>query len=253
MTADLPLAGRIALVTGGGRGIGKAITRRFVEAGAHVAIASRKLGHLQQTAIELGGLPGDVYPVACHVGKLDELERTVREVEAHFGPIDILVNNSATNVQNGPALQATDEQLLKMVEVNVLAAVRLVRLVAPGMIARGGGAIVNMASVSGLTPQPGGILYSMTKAALIMLTRGWARELGPHKIRVNAIAPGLIQTEFSEYFWGDEERRKAFAGDQVLTGLGQPEDVANAALFLAAADAAFITGQVLVVDGGMLA
>jgi dehydrogenase/reductase SDR family protein 4 len=248
------LAGRVALVTGGGRGIGRAITHRLAEAGASVAIASRKLEVLEQTAHELAGLPGRILPLVCHVGRLDQLERTVEAAQASLGPIDILVNNSATNVQNGPALEATDEQLDKMIEVNLKAAMRLVRLIAPGMIARGqGGSIINLASVSGLTPQPDGILYSMTKAALIMLTRSWARELGPHRIRVNALAPGLIQTEFSAWFWNDPARRAAFAGRQVLPHLGQPDEVGRAAVFLASEASSFVTGQVLVVDGGMLA
>jgi dehydrogenase/reductase SDR family protein 4 len=141
-----------------------------------------------------------------------------------------------------------------MIEVNLKAAFRLVNLVAPGMIARGkGGSIINLVSVSGLKPQPGSILYSMTKAALIMLTRSWARELGPHRIRVNAIAPGLIQTEFSEYLWNDPVRREEFAGGQVLPHLGQPAEVGAAARFLAGDGASFVTGQVLVVDGGLLA
>jgi dehydrogenase/reductase SDR family member 4 len=254
MAESLSLAGRVALVTGGGRGIGKAITERLAAAGAHVAIASRKLDVLTRTAAELAPLPGRVLPIACHVGKREDLERAVSTTVRELGPIDILVNNSATNVQNGPALEATDEQFDKMAEINLKAAFRLVNLVAPGMIERGrGGSIINLASISGLTPQPGGILYSMTKAALVMLTRAWARELGPHRIRVNALAPGLIQTDFSEYFWNDPARRAELAGTQVLPQLGQPAEVAGAALFLAGDDASFVTGQVLVVDGGALA
>ncbi len=254
MSTEQSLAGKVALVTGGGRGIGRAIATRLAEAGAGVAIASRKVDVLQRTAEELATLPGRVHPIACHVGRREDLERAVRETESKLGSIDILVNNSATNVQNGAALDATDEQLDKMVEVNLKAAFRLVNLVAPGMIARGnGGSIINLVSVSGIRPQPGSILYSMTKAALIMLTRAWARELGPHRIRVNAIAPGLIQTGFSEYLWKDPARREEFAGDQVLPHLGQPEEVGAAALFLASEAASFVTGQVLVVDGGLLA
>jgi NAD(P)-dependent dehydrogenase (short-subunit alcohol dehydrogenase family) len=248
------LSGRVALVTGGGRGIGRAITRCLAEAGASVAIASRKLDVLEATAAELAGLPGRVLPVACHVGRPEDLARAVRESESALGPIGILVNNSGTNLQNGPALEATDAQFAKMLEINVLSALRLVRLVVPGMIARGaGGSIVNIASVSGLKPQPEGILYSMTKAALIMLTRSWAREFGPHRIRVNAIAPGLVQTELSAYFWGEETRRHAFAGSQVLPHLGQPDEIGQVARFLAGDASSFITGQVLVADGGLLA
>jgi len=254
MTESLALADRVALVTGGGRGIGRAITERLAAAGARVAIASRKLDVLTRTAEELAHLPGRVLPIACHVGKREDLERAVATTLRELGPIDILVNNSATNIQNGPALLATDDQLDKMVEINLKSAFRLVNLVAPGMIERGrGGSIINLASISGLTPQPGGILYSMTKAALVMLTRAWARELGPHRIRVNALAPGLIQTDFSEYFWKDPVHRAELAGAQVLPQLGQPAEVAAAALFLAGDDASFVTGQVLVVDGGVLA
>lgn len=248
------LAGKVAFVTGGGRGIGKAIAGRFAEAGAHVAIASRKLDVLERTAGEFVNLPGRVHPIACHVGKREDLERAVQETESELGPIDILVNNSGTNIQNGPALEATDEQFAKMLEINTLSALRLVRRVVPGMIERGkGGSIINIASISGLTPQPGGILYSMTKAALIMLTRSWAREFGPHRIRVNALAPGLIQTDFSEFFWKNPDNTQHFPGTQVLPYLGQPSEVGAVALFLAGGDASFVTGQVLVVDGGALA
>jgi len=117
------------------------------------------------------------------------------------GPIDILVNNSATNIGQGPSLEITDEMLMKMVEINILAALRLVRLTVPKMAERGGGSVINIASIAGLRPQPGGLLYSFTKAGLIMMTRTWAVEFGPQNVRVNAIAPGLIQTDFSEFFW----------------------------------------------------
>ena len=248
------LAGKVALVTGGGRGIGRAIAARLAGAGAGVAIASRKLDVLTRTAEALAHLPGKMHPIACHVGRREDLEHAVRETVSVLGPVDILVNNSATNVQTGPALEATDEQLDKMVEVNLKSAFRLVNLVTPSMVARGnGGSIINLASISGLKPQVGGMLYSMTKAALIMLTRSWARELGAHRIRVNAIAPGLIQTEFSEYFWKDAARRLEFAGSQVLPGLAQPDEIGSAALFLASDASAFVTGQVLVVDGGVMA
>jgi NAD(P)-dependent dehydrogenase (short-subunit alcohol dehydrogenase family) len=254
MTAAISLQGKVALVTGGGRGIGKAITRRLAEAGADVVIASRKLEVLQSTAMEFANLSGKVVPIACHVGRLDQLENLVREIETRLGPVDILVNNSATNIGQGPALDVTDEMLDKMVEINVKAALRLVRLTVPQMIERKArGSVINIVSIAGLQPQPGGLLYSFTKAGMIMMMRSWAREFGPHGIRVNAIAPGLIQTDFSEYFWKDEERRARFESAQPIPRIGQPNDIGYAALYLASDEASFVTGQVFVLDGGATA
>jgi dehydrogenase/reductase SDR family protein 4 len=245
--------GKVAIVTGGGRGIGKAIARRLAEAGANVAIASRKLENLEQTAEEFATLAGKTVPIACHVGRAADLENLVRETEKQLGPVDILVNNSATNLGQGPALKVTDEALLKTIEINVLAAVRLIRLTAPKMIARGGGSIINIASIAGLRPQPGGLVYSFTKAGLIMMTRVWAMEFGKHNVRVNAIAPGLIQTDFSEYFWKDEEYRKKLEATQPIPRVGQPREIGGLALFLASDEASFITGQTYSVDGGATA
>jgi dehydrogenase/reductase SDR family member 4 len=247
------LRGKVALVTGGGRGIGKAITRRLAEAGAGVVIASRKLENLQATATEFADLSGKVVPVACHVGRADQLENLVRETESRLGPVDILVNNSATNIGQGPPLDVTDEMLDKMVEVNVKSALRLVRLTVPGMIARKSGSVINIASIAGLQPQPGGLLYSFSKAGLIMLTRCWAREFGPHGVRVNAIAPGLVQTDFSEYFWKDDQYRAQVEATQPIRRIGQPDEIGFAALYLASDEASFVTGQVLTLDGGATA
>ncbi len=238
-------------MTGGGRGIGKAIARRFAEAGASVVIASRKIEVLEATAREFAGLPGSVLPIACHVGQRDQLEGAVREVEERFGPIDILVNNSATNIGQGPALEVTDEMLDKMVEVNVKSCLRLVNLIVPKMIERkAGGSIINIASIAGLEPQPGGLLYSFTKAGLLMMTRSWAREFGPHKVRVNAIAPGLIQTDFSSYFWKNEKFMQQLQQSQPIPRIGLPEEISFAALYLASDESSYVTGQTLVIDGG---
>jgi len=145
MSAAISLKGKVALVTGGGRGIGKAITKKFAEAGANVVIASRKMENLKATADELGGLPGKVVPIECHVGRLDQLENLIHVTEARLGPVDILVNNSATNIGQGPALEVTDDMLDKMIEVNIKAALRLMRLVVPKMIEKKKGSIINIA------------------------------------------------------------------------------------------------------------
>ncbi len=251
ISANISLAGKVALVTGGGRGIGKVIVRRFAQAAARVVIASRKLENLEATAKEFSELPGDVLPIACHVGRQEELEHVVHETEARFGPIDILVNNSATNIGQGPALHVSDAMLDKMVEINIKSCLRLVNLVVPKMIERkSAGSIINVASIAGLEPQPGGLLYSFTKAGLLMMTRSWAREFGPHGIRVNAIAPGLIQTDFSRYFWSNESYMQQLRQTQPIPRIGLPEEVGFAALYLASDEASYVTGQTIVIDGG---
>jgi dehydrogenase/reductase SDR family member 4 len=256
MSASISLKGKTAIVTGGGRGIGKAIARKLAEAGADVVIASRKLEQLAATAAEFsasitnqGG--GKVLPIACHVGRADQLESLVHETEASLGPVDILVNNSATNVHQGSSLEITDEMLDKMVEINVKSVLRLVRLTVPKMIARkSGGSIINIASIAGLEPQAGSLLYSFTKAGLLMITRSLAREFGPEGVRVNAIAPGLIQTDFSAFFWKNEEYRRRLETTQPIRRIGQPDEIGYLALYLASDEASFVTGQTFVIDGG---
>ncbi len=253
MPEEIRLDGRVAIITGGGRGIGKAIARSFAQAGAHCAIASRKAEALEEAARELASLPGRILPFPCHVGRPEELEKLVDGVRRQLGPADILVNNAATNIQLGPILEGTDAQFAKMMEINVLGPLRLSRLVAPAMIQRRSGSIINIASISGLRPQHHGSFYSMTKAALLMLTRSLAEELGPSGVRVNAIAPGLVQTDFSSYLWQNQEIRDRYLATQMLPQLAAPAQIAPAALFLASDLASFITGQTLVVDGGATA
>jgi dehydrogenase/reductase SDR family protein 4 len=246
------LKDKIAIVTGASRGIGKATAEVFAREGATVVICGRKQNTLDQVAEELKGLAGRVVPMACHVGKIEELERLVDTTTREFSKIDILVNNAATNIAQGPGIEMDDGQFDKMVDVNLKSTYRLMRLVAPGMCKTGSGSIINIASIAGMRPQFHGLLYSMTKAALIMMTQSYALELGPSGVRVNAIAPGLVQTVLSEYYWKDESRLQHLMSHQPIRHLGQPREIADVALLLAADASSYLTGQTIVVDGGRL-
>jgi NAD(P)-dependent dehydrogenase (short-subunit alcohol dehydrogenase family) len=231
------LQGKVAIVTGASRGIGRAISLTFAREGASVVICGRKQDTLDAVAREIGPA---ARPIACHVGHTEDIRKLVDTTLAEFGRIDILVNNAATNVAQAPCLETNEAQFDKMIDINLKSAFRLTNAVAPGMCENRSGAIVNIASISGLRPQHHGMLYSMTKAALIMMTQSYALELRPQGVRVNAIAPGLIQTKLSEYYWKDGTTKP----------LGQPGEIAEVALMLASDDASFMTGQTLVVDGG---
>jgi len=243
------LTGKVAIVTGGSRGIGKAIAAAFAREGATTVICGRKQESLDRAAEEIGK---NAVPLLCHVGKAEELARFVDKVTVDHGRIDILVNNAATNVAQGHCLAVDDGQFDKMIEVNLRSAFRLIRLVAPGMCARGSGSIINISSIAGLRPQFEGLMYSTTKAALIMMTKCYALELGPKGVRVNAIAPGLIQTVLSEYYWKDAVRLAERLESQPIKHLGQPEEIAEIALMLASDKASYLTGQVITVDGGAM-
>src|SRR5258708_4496883 len=188
------LQDKVAIVTGASRGIGKAIAEAFVREGATVVICGRKQETLDQVAREIGPR---AKPLVCHVGKADHVHALVESTTREYGRIDILVNNAATNIAQGPAIAMDEGQFDKMVEVNLKSTFRLINLVAPGMCQRGSGSIINIASISGLRPQFHGLLYSMTKAALIMMTQSYDPQLGPQASRVNAIPPGPYTTFFT--------------------------------------------------------
>jgi NAD(P)-dependent dehydrogenase (short-subunit alcohol dehydrogenase family) len=246
------LEGKIAVVTGASRGIGRAIASRYAQEGATVIICGRKQETLAEVAAETDAAPGRLVPVACHVGRADDIRRLVDSTHQQFGQIHVLVNNAATNIAQEPCLQIDEAKFDKMVEINLKSAFRLIQAVAPGMCERASGSIINIASISGLRPQLYGLLYSMTKAALIMMTQSYALELGPKGVRVNAIAPGLIKTVLSEYYWGNEERLHHQLSKQPIKHIGDPSEVAEVALLMASEKSSYMTGQCVVVDGGVL-
>jgi len=243
------LDNKVALVTGASRGIGKAIAAALAREGATVIICGRKPETLIEAAKQIAGT---VIPIPCHVGRAEDIARLVDTAHREFGRIDVLVNNAATNIAQEPVLDIDEAKFDKMVEINLKSAFRLIQAVAPGMCERGSGSIINIASISGLRPQYQGMLYSMTKAALIMMTKSYAQELGPRGVRVNAIAPGLIQTALSEYYWKDAARQAQVLERQPLRHLGRPEEVAEMAVLLASDAGSYITGQTMVIDGGRL-
>jgi dehydrogenase/reductase SDR family member 4 len=241
------LKDKVAIVTGASRGIGKAIAQAFVREGAQVVICGRKQDTLDQVANEIGA---GIKPVACHIGRAEQIQNLVETTTREFGRIDILVNNAATNIAQEFCLDIDDAKFDKMVEVNLKSAFRLIRQVAPGMCNRGSGSIINVASISGIRPQYYGLLYSMTKAALIMMTQSYALELSPKGVRVNGIAPGLVQTALSEYYWKDEKQLEKVISRQPIQHIGQPDEIAEVAVLLAGEGGSYMTGQTIVVDGG---
>jgi len=248
---ELSLDNKVALITGASRGIGKAIALRFAQAGARVVVSSRKLDSVQAVAAEIETAGGQALAVQAHVGQPDDVAALVARALDAYGRIDITVNNAATNPHFGPLLTADESQWDKIIDTNLMGTFRLCKAVVPHMEAQGGGKIINLASIAGLRPSPGMGLYGIAKAALIMLTQQLAMELGHANIQVNAIAPGVIKTRFSQLLWQTPDIGGSILGRTPLGRFGEAEDVAGLALFLASSAADFMTGAVLVVDGGL--
>ncbi len=247
---ELRLDGRVALVTGSSRGIGLAIARRFAEAGADVMLSSRRAEGLAAAAaaLEEEGLDGRAAWQVAHAGDPEQAAACVAATVDRFGGLDVLVNNAATNPHFGPMIEIDRPRADKTVEVNQLGVLAWCQAAHRAAMGERGGVILNVASVGGLAPEPGLGWYNVTKAAVVHLARQLAYELSPG-VRVNALAPGLVTTDFARALW--EGREEVIARRTPLGRLGRPEDVADAALFLASDAASWITGQVLVVDGGV--
>ena len=246
------MEGKVALVTGGSRGIGESIARAFGQAGAQVAIASRKMEGVTAAAERLRAAGAVVEPFACHAGKPDDVAALVAAVIARFGRIDVLVNNAATNPHFGPMMTADDPAFEKTFEVNVKGYLHTARAVARHLVDRGApGSLIFVSSVAGIAAAPLQGIYGMTKAAVLSMTRTLAVELGPSGIRVNAIAPGLVETRFSTALVQNPDIVRRVVDRTPLGRYAQPDEIAGAALFLASDAASFVTGHTLVVDGGL--
>src|SRR5438132_7181627 len=244
------LKGRVALVTGASRGIGSAIANALAEQGAQVVLSSRKQEDLDDEAERINTrFPERAVGIAAHAGRPEDLQGLVEEVMSRFSRIDILVNNAATNPYFGPVLGAELAAWDKTFEVNLRGIFILTKLVYEASMEQHGGAIVNVSSVGGLRPGLGLGVCNVTKAGVIMLTRQLARELGG-KVRVNAVAPGVIKTRFAEALWGNPEILDRVLAQNPMGRIGVPEAVAAAVLFLASDAASYVNGEVLVVDGG---
>jgi len=246
---EIRLDGKVALVTGGSRGIGFAIASRLVEAGADVMITSRKADALAAASLTLADSGQRVEWMTAHVGDPGNASECVKETIRRLGSVDILVNNAATNPYFGNIMDIDERMATKTVEVNQQGVLMWSKFAWHGWMKENGGCILNIASVGGLEVEPAIGWYNVTKAAVIHLTRQLAGELGP-LVRVNALAPGLVKTEFARALW--EPAEEVISRRLPLRRLGEPADIANAALFLCSDAASWITGQTLVIDGGAL-
>jgi dehydrogenase/reductase SDR family member 4 len=246
---DFSLKGKVALITGGSRGIGRAIALTFAENGADIAVSARNLPDLEAIAAEIEARGQKCLPVVAHVGKVDESKALLEKVKKQYGRIDILVNNAGTNPYNGSLIDTEEWAWDITVNVNLKGPFLLSLMVAKMMREQGGGNIINMSSVAGIKPSRL-YIYSITKAAIIKMTEAMARDFGQYNIRVNAIAPGVIMTRFSEFLWKTPEAGENVKKHNSLSMIGKPEDVAGAALYLASDASRYVTGATIVVDGG---
>lgn len=246
------LTGKVAIVTGSSRGIGRAIAEAYADAGARVVISSRKQDACDAVAAAINAKHGEERAVAIAASLSDKaaLEAMVAETRRRFGQIDLLVCNAASNPHYGSLATITDDQFRKIFDNNVLANHWLIAMVAPAMMDRRDGAIIIVSSIGGMIGSGTIGAYNVSKAADFQLVRNLAVEFGPHNVRINAIAPGVIRTDFARKLWEDPEAEAALQRVTPLGRIGEPEEIAGTAVFLASKAGAYVTGQGIVVDGG---
>jgi NAD(P)-dependent dehydrogenase (short-subunit alcohol dehydrogenase family) len=247
------LSGKVAVVTGSSRGIGRAIVERMAEQGAKVVVSSRNIEPCQEVAAEINAKYADARALAlsANISSKEQLQRLVEVTTREFGKIDVLVCNAASNPHYGPMHTITDEQLRKILDNNIVSNHWLITQVAPQMIGRKDGAIIIISSIGGLRGSPVIGTYCISKAADMQLARNLAVELGPHNVRVNCIAPGLIRTDFARALWENPDMLKRRNEQTPLRRIGEPDEIAGTAVLLASQAGSFITGQTVVVDGGI--
>ena len=249
------LSGKSAIVTGSSRGIGKAIAHRLAEHGANVVVSSRKLDACEAAAAEINDKVGRkaAIAVAANIAAKEALQQLVDETNRAFGKIDICICNAASNPYFGPMSGISDDQFMKILQNNIISNHWLINMCAPQMRARKDGAVIIISSVGGYKGSPVLGAYNISKAADMQLARNLAFEFGPDNVRVNAIAPGLVQTDFAKALWENPEILKASTSRAALKRIGQPDEIAGMAVFLASKAGGFTTGQTFVIDGGVMA
>ncbi len=247
------LSGKIALVNGASRGIGAAIARGLAQQGAHVICTSRRLEGVAGVAAAIGKAGGSAEALACHAGHMDEIEAAVNHVKNAHGRLDILINNAATNPYFGPAIDTPEAAFDKTIEVNLKGPFFFCAQAIPLMREGGGGAIVNVASINAVQPGLFQGVYSMTKAALVNMTKALAKENARAGIRVNALLPGFTDTRMTAVFKKDEDNLKTLLDENVpMNRMAEPEEMVGAVLYLVSDEASYTTGAQIVVDGGYL-
>ncbi|MES2990149.1 MAG: SDR family oxidoreductase [Pseudomonadota bacterium] len=244
------LAGKTAIVTGSSRGIGRAIALAYARAGARVVVTSRKADACKAVVDTIVGAGGQAIAVPCNISSKEQIHALVDQTEAAFGPADVLVCNAAVNPYYGPMSQIPDDAFAKVLDVNIRSNLWLVNRVAPGMAERRNGSIVIISSIAGLTGSRVLGAYAISKAADMQLARNLALEWGKQGIRTNCIAPGLVRTDFAKALWDNPKTLEAALASSPLHMIGEPEDIAGAALLLGSDAGRFITGTTIVVDGG---